>query len=68
MPLHASSLFVLIVSLAVVSIASGWLTSGLERIGSHLRFSEAILGILTALGRRLSGDLLRLRRVALQSS
>jgi len=34
----------------VMSIASVWLTNGLKKIGARLRFREALLGILTALG------------------
>jgi cation:H+ antiporter len=37
-------------SLAVMSAASVRLTSSLERIGARLRFSEGLLGIVTALG------------------
>lgn len=44
------ALAVFVVSLAVMSWASVWLTSALERIGARLRFSEGLLGIVTALG------------------
>jgi len=37
-------------SLAVMSWASARLTTALERIGARLRFSEGLLGIVTALG------------------
>jgi cation:H+ antiporter len=37
-------------SLAIMFWASVHLTSSLERIGTHLRFSEGLLGIVTALG------------------
>jgi hypothetical protein len=36
--------------LVMMSVASVWLTSGLEKLGARLRFREALLGILTALG------------------
>jgi cation:H+ antiporter len=45
----AISVIVFVASLAAVSIASGWLTTSLERIGARLRFSEALLGLVTAL-------------------
>jgi cation:H+ antiporter len=41
---------VFLVSLAVMLLASTRLSAGLERIGSRLRFTEGLLGIVTALG------------------
>ena len=38
------------VSLAIMFRAGVCLTSSLERIGTYLRFSEGLLGIVTALG------------------
>jgi cation:H+ antiporter len=44
------ALAVFTVSLGVMSWASVLLTAALERIGSRLRFSKGLLGIVTALG------------------
>lgn len=38
------------ISMAVMSVASMYLSAGLERIGSRLSFTEGLLGIVTALG------------------
>lgn len=45
-----SALAVFLVSMSVMSWASVHLTTALERIGARLRFSEGLLGIVTALG------------------
>ena len=44
-----------VVSLAVMSLAGMRLSAGLERIGSRLRFTEGLLGIVTALGANAPG-------------
>lgn len=41
---------VFVVSVALMSLASARMTETLERIGGRLRFPEALLGIVTALG------------------
>jgi len=41
---------IFVVAVAVMSWASARLTAALERIGARLRFSEGLLGIVTALG------------------
>jgi cation:H+ antiporter len=45
-----SNILIFAVSLAVMSWASSRLTSSLERVGARWRFSEGLLGIVTALG------------------
>jgi len=49
------TLTVFAVSLAAMSLASMRLTVGLERIGSRLRFTEGLLGMVTALGANAPG-------------